>query len=1502
MSSSPLSRPRVLAGIVAASLAIGGGLAAGPTSAVAAGNQETVIVELDGSSALTRIGERKASDLRRGDASISAADDYRQLAASVNAEQNVVLDRAKSRGIVHSDDKHVTGALNAVITKIDGTQLEKLRAVPGVKRVSVDSVVHLLEDDPKSAKPTATPSAPAASATPEPTTSATPTPTVAPTPSSSPKSKPKPSETPAPTPAPELPGAGTTVAILDTGVDYTLPDLGAGFGDGHKVVGGYDFVNGDADPMDDHYHGTHVAGIIGGSGVDSVTGVAPGAQLTAYKVMDGSGSGFSSDIILGMEAAADLSGPHPADIINMSLGGDGGLDDPMTLAADTVSDSGVLIVAAAGNSGPSENTIGTPGIAGKVLTVGASVTELRTPSMTLVSPSQRALVTSRVGFSANPPAKSFTARLVDVGEGSEEDFAHAGDVHGAVVVYQEKRQDDVQEFDRRTAERAESHGAVGSIVYEISALDERNTGNIGDAPTVFDAPEGAPLSGETVARASGSGALASGDDNRLDTLVAVSMRGSEHDAIAAAIENGTARVRIASEDATDTIASFSSRGQVPSGAIKPEVVAPGFDIRSTVPAYLGVPGNAYRLSGTSMATPFVAGAAALALAAHPSLGSTALRELMIGSAAKLQSSAATVSPAVQGAGRVTAAAPSAASVLASPATLAFGQADVVKPAASLTFEVTNTAAKAVTARLSVQPSESSRGSLELSTKSVRIPAGGSAMVTARAVAKTDGSDSELSGEIEAQLSDGTTLRVPYLQMSRHLSLSTGPVVSTGDATVMVSTFSPLDAAPVLTVTPPHGQSFTVKTTATTATPLFAGSYQAHVTSTEPGVYTVEANSTVGGSRIRGASTLEVVAPTGGDSWKQMGRSSHAQRLVVSTKTPGVAIEVSDRSARPYVTTDHGKTWTHVQYVPVVDGVGTAIADPSNGKGFWYFLQGALPGALFDPTYQGQLLYTGDLGATWKRLPLPDKDFSAVTGSGQGLVATTADGIEVSADGGKNWRSIPFEWPPTEYNTPVPTALEIFKGSLYMIDFDKVYRMDDIFGRHPSMPKVVATTPWGYSGLSAGKNFLATSAQGSIETSTDGTTWTPSTVDPEEYFTGVEVIRDDLYSLGYDHYSRSSDRGKTWKTIATPLRSLPASATAWPDRDKSMLLPLENAGLYSSSDRGDHLERIGVASDSVADLLVATPAKGKTRLFLADKGGVLSKALPTADTLPSDVMEWGTTGTEGFNDYGTSSVTQDARAKDSFVRVSIDREYHSSLERSTDAGVTWKAVGPQWAGALITDLDASPTVGGTAVASYILRADRGILVTHDNWEHWDTISTPQATIRGVEFDPGSTGRIWLAADEGLFRTDNDGRSLTKLFSGDLQSVWVDPLNPKTVLAGGRGLWRSSNGGKTFDKADLGADTYIGSFTGGAVEKGHGGKRTTVLFAGSMRFVPNQLPIDGRGVLASTDGGRTWSNVSAGIGTTSILSMASSPDGAWLFAGTRNDGVYRAKVSDLTKAIR
>jgi subtilisin family serine protease len=161
-------------------------------------------------------------------------------------------------------------------------------------------------------------------------------------------------------------GVGVKVAILDTGIDYTHPDLGGCFGSGCKVVGGYDFVNNDNDPSDDHGHGTHVAGIIAANG--TLKGVAPGATLLAYKVLDRSGSGSSSDIIAALErAVADGAG-----VANLSLGGSGYPDDPISRAVDNADAAGMLCVVAAGNSGSGYQTVESPGVARSALTVGAT--------------------------------------------------------------------------------------------------------------------------------------------------------------------------------------------------------------------------------------------------------------------------------------------------------------------------------------------------------------------------------------------------------------------------------------------------------------------------------------------------------------------------------------------------------------------------------------------------------------------------------------------------------------------------------------------------------------------------------------------------------------------------------------------------------------------------------------------------------------------------------------------------------------------------------------------------------------------------------------------------------------------------------------------------------------------------------------------------------------------------------------------------------------------------
>ncbi len=171
-----------------------------------------------------------------------------------------------------------------------------------------------------------------------------------------------------------LTGAGVVLAVIDSGIDYTHPDLGGGFGPGFRVVGGYDFVHDDPDPMDDFGHGTHVAGIAAGGG-PGVPGVAPGVSLMAFKVLDAQGFGRASDIIAAIERALDPD-QNPdtddaVDVINLSLGAEGNPDDPVSEAVDNAVAAGVVCVVAAGNEGGYQS-IGSPGTARGALTVGAT--------------------------------------------------------------------------------------------------------------------------------------------------------------------------------------------------------------------------------------------------------------------------------------------------------------------------------------------------------------------------------------------------------------------------------------------------------------------------------------------------------------------------------------------------------------------------------------------------------------------------------------------------------------------------------------------------------------------------------------------------------------------------------------------------------------------------------------------------------------------------------------------------------------------------------------------------------------------------------------------------------------------------------------------------------------------------------------------------------------------------------------------------------------------------
>lgn len=168
-------------------------------------------------------------------------------------------------------------------------------------------------------------------------------------------------------------GKGVTVAVLDTGI-YEHPDLTT---PSNRILAFVDLVKNSAAPYDDHGHGTHVAGDIGSGGASSsgfYRGPAPQVNLVGVKVLDKQGSGSLSTVIQGLNWCINKKEELGIKVINLSLGSKATAsyrDDPLCQAVEKAWLEGIVVCAAAGNEGPSEKTINSPGIDPVIITVGA---------------------------------------------------------------------------------------------------------------------------------------------------------------------------------------------------------------------------------------------------------------------------------------------------------------------------------------------------------------------------------------------------------------------------------------------------------------------------------------------------------------------------------------------------------------------------------------------------------------------------------------------------------------------------------------------------------------------------------------------------------------------------------------------------------------------------------------------------------------------------------------------------------------------------------------------------------------------------------------------------------------------------------------------------------------------------------------------------------------------------------------------------------------------------
>jgi len=425
-----------------------------------------------------------------------------------------------------------------------------------------------------------------------------------------------------------LTGKGVTIAVIDTGIDYTHPDLGACTteeflgGQCNKVIEGFDFVNSrdmnwdgdyddpedlpDIDPIDDNGHGTHCAGIAAGNGL--LKGVAPDAQLVSYKVLDKEGYGYPSDIIAAIDKAVEFNQDSKGiDIISMSLGVycDGrfskycGPDDPTSQAVDNTVNAGIVFVVAAGNQGSlGDYTIGSPGTARKAITVGASFNDNQVAkSSNLILNGQEIMdIESKfVYFSDfNRDYGSFEDEIVFIDDTYDIDE----EVFGSIVMFE------VHLWDFQ--ERVQNVAALAPTVAIIYINDPWAYVDIPPQLTLL-----APVNFPVIA-------VSKNNAFRLKNF----------------IEMG-ATVSITIEKA-DGLPYFSSKGPVTtkkSTIIKPDVLAPGFGICATqLDGFVDerqCADNHVIIEGTSMATPHVAGAAALLKQKNPALNPEQIKAIII---------------------------------------------------------------------------------------------------------------------------------------------------------------------------------------------------------------------------------------------------------------------------------------------------------------------------------------------------------------------------------------------------------------------------------------------------------------------------------------------------------------------------------------------------------------------------------------------------------------------------------------------------------------------------------------------------------------------------------------------------------------------------------------------------------------------------------------------------------------------------------------------------------
>jgi minor extracellular serine protease Vpr len=654
------------------------------------GTSDYVFVEL---SSLPTAAAPGLSRGRSGKLNLQATD-VRNYRANLAQERKALKDWARSNAPRASVVREYDIVLNAVAVKLNGTRRDTLAAAPGVTLVAESALYHpimnrsvgLINADDVWARGG----------------------------------------------GPANAGAGIKVGIIDTGIKESHAFFAAG-----QVVVERVYCSGCPGVQNDDMwsdHGTHVAGTVAGQfgrtatvegvAITGMSGVAPAAKLGDYNVFPAAGGGFiafggsafSHDIAAALEDAV-LDG---MDVVNMSIGGGvQGPHDALAEATNNTVAAGVVAAVAAGNEGPGDSTVSSPGSAERALTAGASTNPHFVGIAVTVSGVTRG---AAIGdFNNFDPAITAAYTVTTPANGCT---PITTTLTGKIALIDRG----VCTFTTKIR-NAQTAGAVGVLV----------ANNVAGDPT----------------------AMAHDGTDPFPTIPAAMLSKNDGTAIkpsGTATVNGTVKQEFVTTNA-DIIAGFSSRGPSPFNfLIKPDITAPGVNVLSSTfdlsEGTVGADTWSF-FQGTSMATPHVAGAAALLRWRHPDWTPDQVKSALVTTAKRPVwdhvNGTAPTGVLTRGGGRIDVAAADGANATFAPASVSFGFHQGGGSAISVSRTVTHTAGSSAT--IVVAPANPTAGLNISITRS-----GGS--FTATLTATKDVASGDYTGDIVVT-TGGQTHRLPY---------------------------------------------------------------------------------------------------------------------------------------------------------------------------------------------------------------------------------------------------------------------------------------------------------------------------------------------------------------------------------------------------------------------------------------------------------------------------------------------------------------------------------------------------------------------------------------------------------------------------------------------------------------------------------------------------------------------------------------------------------------------